>query len=190
MTCDVVRRTDCGEEGEWVAVARLTRAWGRRGELAAVPLSSHPGRFERLAEVRLRGAEGFPGGGPALKVERVRRHGARLIFKFHGVESIGEAEPLRGAEVCIPPGERWPPPPGEWYVSDLIGCEVVDRATGERLGHVTAWLDIGGVGTLEVTGEAGPELLVPFAAAICCEIDLEARRITVQLPEGLKELNA
>jgi 16S rRNA processing protein RimM len=184
-------RTGGAEEEDWVAVARLTRTWGNRGELAAIPLSGHPGRFERLAEVKLRGAEGFPGGGPTLVVESVRRHGARLIFKFQGVESITEAEKLRGAEVCVPPAERWPPPPGEWYVSDLIGCEVVDRMTGERLGRVTAWLEIGGAGTLEVAaGEGGRELWIPFARSICCEIDLEARRITVQLPEGLKELNA
>lgn len=187
---EMAGRTGRGEAEDWVAVARLTRTWGNRGELAAVPLSSHPGRFERLAEVRLRGAEGFPGGGPALVVESVRRHGARLIFKFQGVASIAEAEKLRGAEVCVPPAERWPPPPGEWYVSDLIGCDVVDQVTGERLGRVTAWLELGGAGTLEVTGEGGRELLIPFARSICHRIDLEARRITVQLPEGLKELNA
>lgn len=183
------RRTGRREEDDWIAVARLTRTWGHRGELAAVPLSSHPGRFERLAEVRLRGAQGFPAGGPALKVESVRRHGARLIFKFQGVESIAEAENLCGAEVCVPPAERWPLPPGEWYVSDLIGCEVIDRITGERLGRVTAWLEIGGTGTLEVTGEGGRQLWIPFARSICQEIDIEAKRIAVQLPEGLKELN-
>jgi 16S rRNA processing protein RimM len=184
----VAGRTGRKEEADWVAVARLTRTWGHRGELAAVPLSSHPGRFERLAEVRLRGAEGFPGG-LALVVESVRQHGARLIFKFQGVDSISEAEKLRGAEVCVPPAERWELPPGEWYVSDLVGCEVVDRITGERLGHVTAWLDIGGAGTLEVTGEGARELWIPFARPICQEIDIEAKRIAVQLPEGLKELN-
>ncbi len=190
MAHGVFRRTGRGEEEDWVAVARLTRTWGNRGELAAVPLSSHPGRFERLAEVRLRGAKGIPGG-PALVVESVRRHGARLIFKFQGVESIAEAEKLRGAEVCIAPAERLPPPSGEWYVSDLIGCEVVDWVTGRRLGRVTAWLEIGGAGTLEVAGgEGGRELLIPFARSICRQIDVELKRIAVQLPEGLKELNA
>lgn len=189
MADGVAGRTGWREEDDWVAVARLTRPWGHRGELAAVPLSSHPGRFERLAEARLRGAKGFPAGGPALTVESVRWQGARLIFKFQGVESIAEAEKLRGAEVCVSPAERWPLPPGEWYISDLIGCEVVDRTTCERLGRVTAWLDIGGTGTLEVTGEGGRELWIPFARSICQEIDIEAKRIAVQLPAGLKELN-
>jgi 16S rRNA processing protein RimM len=62
---------------------------------------------------------------------------------------------------------------------------VVDRSSGERLGHVASWQDGGGAGLLEL--DSG--LLIPFARAICVEIDTAARRIGVHLPDGLKDVN-
>ena len=75
--------------------------------------------------------------------------------------------------------------PGEVFLSDLIGCEVVERGTGESLGSVTGWNDGGASGLLEV----GKDLLIPFARSICVAIDTAAKRIEVDLPEGLKDLN-
>jgi 16S rRNA processing protein RimM len=108
-----------------------------------------------------------------------------LIFKFRGVDTISDAEPLAGAEVRVPMSERAPLEPGEFFQSDLVGCEVMDRRTGASLGRVTGWEDSGGPGLLVVEGG----LLIPFARAICVEIHPEAKRIVVELPEGLKDLN-
>jgi ribosomal 30S subunit maturation factor RimM len=66
-----------------------------------------------------------------------------------------------------------------------LGCEVTDRRTGAGLGRVIGWQEGGGSGLLQVEGD----LLIPFVRAICVEIDPEAKRIVVDLPEGLKELN-
>ncbi len=175
-------------EAKWVAVALLLRVWGNGGELSAVPLSSHPERFQDLREVYLFGAEAAPGEAVPYEVESVWQHGPRLIFKFRGVDSIGDAERLRGAEVRVRFEDRAPLPPDEYYHSDLLGCEVVDRPTGEKLGTVLGWQDYGGTGLLEV-GRPGQEepLLVPFARSICVEIDVKGRRIAVELPEGLRE---
>ncbi len=166
-------------EGAWVTIAVLGRVRGNRGELTAVPLSSRPERYQDLVDVYLFGD------GSRYRVESVWWHERRLIFKFEGVDSISEAEPLAGAEVRIPRDERMALESGEYFVSDLVGCEVIDRATGTSLGTVADWLEGGGPGLLELsTG-----LLVPFARSICVEIDPAARRIVVDLPAGLKELN-
>ena len=190
MASDAGTSPDPRSDDEWVSVARLTRPRGRRGELAAICLTSHPERFEQLGEVVLVGAAGFPDDPRCFVVEQVWEHGARMIFKFQGVNSISDAELLRGAELRIPVRERTQLPPGEYYHSDLTGCEVVDRVSGELLGCVTGWLDQGGAGLLRVeTSEHGRELLVPFARAICVDVDVDRKRIAVDLPEGLKELN-
>ena len=101
------------------------------------------------------------------------------------MDSISDAEPLRGAEVRLPLEERRQPEAGEFFHSDLIGCEVIESRTGEPLGRVTGWRDYGGPGLLEI----GDKLLVPFAKSICVAIDVASRRIVVDLPEGLKDLN-
>jgi 16S rRNA processing protein RimM len=166
-------------EGEWVAVALLGRTRGNRGELSAVALTGKPERLENLREVYLFGD------GARYEVEKVWFHNGAPVFKFRGIDSIGDAERLVRAEVRIPFSQRAELEPGEFYESDLLGCEVVERATGESLGRVSAWNDAGGPGLLVLDSE----LLIPFVRTFCLEIDIAAKRIVVDLPEGLKELN-
>ena len=176
-----------GTEDAWVIVARLGRVWGRRGELAAESLTSGPERFQGVEQVYLFGPAGAPAGVRPIELESVWDHRGRLVFKFRGVDSISDAEPLQGAEVRVPRGERAPLAEEEFYQSDLIGCEVVERSTGERLGAVVDWVENGGPPLLEVHG-VGKPFLIPFAKAICVEIDVRGRRIAVELPEGLRDL--
>ena len=171
-------------ESAWVAIAQLGKSRGNRGEVTAVMLSSKPERYEALKEVFLF-ATGGPAGGEKYDIETTWFHGGTLVFKFRGVDSISDAEGLYGREVRIPASQRTVLDEGEYFQSDLIGCQVVDRRTGEAIGHVTAWDDGGGSGLLVVDDN----LLVPFARSICVEIDPAAKRIAVELPEGLKDLN-
>jgi len=176
--------TDAG----WVTVALLGKPRGNRGEVTAVAFSSKPERYVSLREVFLAraGAGGLEGRPPdKFTVESTWFHQQTLIFKFQGIDCITDAQVLSGAEVRVPLGERTSLEPGEFFQSDLVGCEVVERRSGERLGRVTGWQDGGGAGLLLLEGG----LLIPFARAICVAIDPAARRIEVELPEGLKELN-
>ena len=166
-------------EAGWVTVAVLGKPRGTRGEITAWALSSKPERYQDLGEVYLFGA------GERMEVESAWFHGAILVLKFRGVDTISDAERLVGEEVRVPLSGRVALEPGEFFQSDLIGCEVVDRRTGESLGRVSGWQDAGGSGLLEVDGGWS----IPFVRAICVEIDPEARRIAVELPEGLKDLN-
>jgi 16S rRNA processing protein RimM len=163
----------------WIAIAVLGKTRGNRGELTAFPLSGKPERFEALHEVFLFGS------GMRYEVETTWFHQGTLIFKFRGVDTISDAELLTGAEVRVPLDQRTPLDPGEFFQDDLVGCQVVDRSTGQLLGSVSGWEDGGGAGLLVVNGD----LLIPFARSICVEIDPAARRIAVELPEGLKDLN-
>ena len=119
-----------------------------------------------------------------MEVENTWMHGDHLIFKFKGIDSISDAEKLAGAEVTIPFEERASLDENEVYESDLIGCEVFD-ASGRSLGVVTDFQETGGTPLLQV----GENLLIPFAKTICTEIDLEHRRIVVNPPDGLLDLN-
>jgi len=123
-----------------------------------------------------------------MELESVWDHRGGLIFKFRGVDSISDAEELTGAEVRIPASARRVIEPGEYFESDLVGCEVFERLTGERVGVVKALQQFGGPPLLDVEGPDG-SVPIPFARAICPVIDIEARKILVDLPEGLKELS-
>ena len=160
-----------------VTVAALKRPRGIKGELAAIPLTMHPERLEALTDVML-----MPSA-RAVTVERVWWHGDKPIFKFEGIDSMTDAEPLGGQEVTIDRSERLPLPEGEFYFSDLVGCELFEN--GESLGVVDGYLETGG----PVLLEAG-RMMIPFVPEICHTVDVDKKRIDVTLPEGLRDLNA
>ncbi len=160
-----------------MTLAILERARGIRGEVTADPLGSRPERFEGIRNTFLVSPSELA---KPVEIEQVWWHDGRLVFKFTGVETRDDAEGLRGFELRIPISERPPAPEGTYYQSDLIGCEVVE-SNGNRLGAVTGWQDFGAAGLLEVG-----DLMIPFAKSICVNVDLAARKIVVELPEGLK----
>ncbi len=152
---------------------------GNKGELTAVSLSSRPERFAQLTKVHLFGD------GAEYAVERVWEHDGTLVFKFAGIDSINDAEKLRGAEVRVPFEERVALEEGEYFQSDLVGCEVRELGSDRVIGRVTGWEEYGGPSLLEVDDG---RLLIPFVKEICREIDPVGRVIRVALPEGLEAL--
>jgi len=181
--------TDPTPSGEWVAIAILGKTRGNRGEILAIPLAGRPERFEGLERVWLFIENSPLAEGRRFEIESVWLHDGRPVLKFRGIDSISDAEGLTGAEVRLPASEKMPLEEDEVYQSDLIGCAVVEYGATEPLGEVTGWQDAGGSNLLQVRMREGGELLIPFARAICVEIDVPARRIIVNLPAGLKELN-
>jgi 16S rRNA processing protein RimM len=118
--------------------------------------------------------------------------GGQAIFHFEGCDSINDAERVVGLEVQIPGANRMPLSHGNYYVTDLVGCEVVERDSNVAIGRVAEVQFTGEAvqGTpILVVDSARGELLIPLAQDICVQIDTDARRINVVLPEGLRELN-
>jgi 16S rRNA processing protein RimM len=163
-----------------VAVGRLFKPWGNRGELGAEIYSSHPGRAEKLKEVVLELADGKT---RPSRVERVWWHDGRPVFKFEGIDSISDAERWAGADVLVADSEREMPEEGAYSHADLIGCVLWNR--NERAGVVRAIEDYGGGPLLDVKLEDGREVLVPFTLSICKVIDVAAKTIRAEVPEGL-----
>ncbi len=172
-------------------MARILRPQGRRGEVAAEILTDFPERLTRLSAAYLWDGKGEPRRALVRECWLSHSRGGQAIFHFEGSNSISEAEKLVGLEVQIPISERMPLAGGSYYVTDLIGCEVRD-ASGRAIGRVRdiqfTGEDTPGTPLLVIDSTAG-ELLVPLAQEICVRIDVNVRRIEVNLPEGLLDLN-
>ena len=168
---------------DWIAVAQLGKARGIRGEVIGYSLTSHPERFSRLKSVRLVGDAPFVT--RTLVVEEVWEHAGALVFKFVGIDSMTDAETLRGAEIQIPGSERIQLEPGEYFHADLIGCEVRDRVSNRLIGTVTAFEGNAGQPLLEI--DRG-KTLIPFVKALCTDIRPADKIILTDLPEGLEDL--
>lgn len=205
--------------GDWVWLARIRRPQGRKGEVFADILTDFPQKFAERRQLWLlvpQEAKAVPRGPratadsptqarhlvanvPPRKIELTHHwlHKGGVILHFVGVDSISAAEELDGLIVAIPRAERAAlKNQDEAYVSDLIGCTLLDVskvAAGEDslpVGEIVA-VDrtAGPVPLLVVRGTAG-EILVPFAKSYLRKIDVQNKRIEMHLPEGLVNLNA
>jgi 16S rRNA processing protein RimM len=191
---------------QFITVARILRARGNKGEVAAELLTDFPERLKEQREVFLATNSPAPRQ-MALQLFWVdRNHPGQGVFHFAGVSSIDEAEKLRGLEVQIPMERRAVLPSGSYFVTDLIGCSVFEiSATTAQASSPCSLAEapalLGQVRDVYFPGEGHPgtpllaldtargELLIPLAEDICKKIDLPARRIEVLLPEGLRDLN-
>ena len=113
-------------------------------------------------------------------------HRGDWVLKFAGIDSISEAERFRGADLWVPVTERGELPEGEWFRSDLIGCSVINAASGRVVGKIEGWQEYGGPPLMEVSVD-GREVLIPFVPSLC-QVKLEEQAVSVDIPEGLLDL--
>ena len=164
-----------------VAIAKLTKSRGLRGEMVADVLTDFPERFENLTKVFAVCGEEIS----ELEIEKFWFQKNRIVLKFKSFDTIETAETLRGCEICVPEAEAVELETDEFFDWELEGC-TVETVAGETLGTVKELLRTGATEVLIVAG-AEKEYLIPFAGAICTEVDVENKRIKVDAPEGLLE---
>jgi len=179
----------------WVQIASILRARGNKGEVAAVLLTDFPARISSLEKVYLAKGQQEPQPVALQRFWMDQNHPGQGIFHFTGSTNISEAEKFRGLDVFLPFEDRVRLPAGKYFVTDLIGCTVFELIGGDSprvLGTVrdVAFPGEGIAGTplLRVDSPRG-ELLIPLAEDICTRVDIAARRIEVNLPEGLLGVN-
>jgi 16S rRNA processing protein RimM len=170
---------------EMAVVGRIARAHGIRGQVIVNPETDFPdARFQAGAELFIeRNGTAVP-----LRLTSARFHRQRPVIGIDGVETMTDAEALAGLELRVPLDRLAPLPPDTYYRHDLIGC-LVQTADGRTVGLVT---DVEGTMTgsrLIVDGTSG-EVLIPLVAGICTVVDPAAKRIVIDPPDGLIEVNA
>ena len=179
-------------------MALIVRPHGVRGEVAAEILTDFPERLTKLKRATLWNGLAAPRRVEVNRCWLSHSRGGQAIFHFAACNSVDDAKKLVGFEVRIPLSERAKLPDGSYYISDLVGCEVVETS-GAKVGVVRE-VEINGdhvQGTpllvVELDAARGAanndEILIPLAQDICVRVDLVARRIEAKLPEGLIDIN-
>ncbi|MEO8649106.1 MAG: ribosome maturation factor RimM [Acidobacteriota bacterium] len=165
-----------------VAIARIIRPRGLKGETIADLLTDFPERFDALESV----SAVLPDGQHRnLVLEKHWFQNGRVVLKFEGIDSPESAETIRNAEICISESEVAELAEDEFFDWELAGCEV-RSVDGEAIGTVKELMRTGGTEILVIEGTT-KEYLIPFATSICIEVDVKKKLIVVDPPEGLLE---
>jgi 16S rRNA processing protein RimM len=164
-------------------VGRVARAHGVRGRILLVPYNDDSQDLVRIASLWLRTREGEPRRFEVGKAERVS---LGYLVALQGISDRDAAAALRGQEALVDRAELPAPGDDELYAADLVGMAAVDQA-GTARGEVVG-LETAGRQELLRLRNGQKESLVPLS--LVSEVDEVARKITIDAPEGLFELEA
>ena len=165
---------------ELIAIARIVKPRGIKGEVVAEILTDFPERFDDLETVT---AVMPDSSRRELTIDDHWFQSGRMVLKFEGIDSIEMGETLRGAEICVDEADAVELDESEYFDWQLAECSV-ETINGTLLGKVAEVMRTGGTEILVVKG-GSKEYLIPFAESICVEVDIENRLIKVDPPEGL-----
>ena len=166
-------------EPRFLAIARVVKPWGVRGEMKLEVLTSFPDQLNRLKRVYL-GPEAVP-----YTVARFRWHSGELLLQLADVCDRNAADLLRNQLVQIAREDAVELSPGQFYEHQIIGLKVVTE-DGEVLGQVVEVLATGANDVYVVQGPRG-EVLLPARIEVVRTIDLDTGAMTVTLLPGLVE---
>ena len=171
---------------DFITLARVVKTQGRHGEVAAEVHTDVPGRFAAGMNLLALGEDQQR---REFEIEELWPHKELLVLKFRGVDSISQAEELVGCELQVPRSQRARLEAGWNYVSDLAGCTVFDR--GREIGRIEeVQFGAGEAPLLIVVDGAGRKFDIPFAEAYLEGVDVAHRRVRMNLPAGMLEINA
>ena len=169
---------------QMVLVGRIARPHGLRGHVVVNPETDFVDeRFVSGATMWTRSDHGEE----PLTISSARVQNGRPVVGFAGFASIDDVERLSGLELRVPQESLQSLEDGAYYQHQLVGCSV-KTVGGDQVGDVVR-VDGGAGGSLLAIKSTRGEVLVPFAQHICVEVDVAARRIVIDPPEGLLELN-
>jgi len=166
-------------------VGTIARAHGNRGQVIVNPETDFPDeRFQAGAELFVERA----GAVQTLRVVAMRMQHDRPVIAFDGVATMDDAEALAGSELRVPVDRLASLPHDTFYHHDLVGCRVETRG-GVEVGVVSGVQGAAGGSRLIVRSPRG-EVEIPLVADICTAVDVDAKRIVIDPPAGLLELNS
>ncbi len=167
-------------ELRYLAIGRIVRAHGVRGELSVMVLTDFPERFASTEWVYL--GDEFEAN--AYKLLKHRWHKQNVLLTFEGITTRTEAEKFIGQMVQIPVEEAMPLPEGSFYLFELVGLQVF-TTTGDLLGVITDVLETGANDVLVVKTGDEKEVLLPNIPDVVKTVDLDAGKMTIELIAGL-----
>jgi 16S rRNA processing protein RimM len=164
-----------------VRIGQITSSHGVRGEVRVFPLTNFPERFATLHTVLL-GDEARP-----VRVKYRTTVKNMIILSIEGVEDRDASDKLRGQYVQVPKSEIFALPEGHFYVSDLIGLDVVDP-DGNPLGRLVEVNSSSPAHDLYVVERPDQKrYMVPAVKQFVKQIDLAGGKVVVQPIPGLLE---
>lgn len=168
---------------KFYTVGKLVNTQGLRGEMRVVSTTDFPDvRFKKGNKLHLfHPSLSAP---MVIEIASYREHKDFIILTFKGYTSINDVEKYKGGELKVPETELLELEEDEFYIHQLIGCEVITD-TGEVLGKITEVLQPGANDVWVVKGNGGKEIMLPYIDDCIKEVDVQNKKVICHIMDGL-----
>ena len=166
---------------EFLEIGKIINTHGLRGDVKVTPWTDAPEDFEDIPVVYIRKKTGDE----KLTVSHIKYQKNNLFVKFKEINDINDAEKYKGLTIYADRDDLWELEEGVYYIADLIGLDVYDESG--KIGVIADVFNTGANDIYDVKREGKKNLLLPVIDDVVKEIDLENKRITVHIMEGLDE---
>ncbi len=163
---------------EHFEIGLVSNTHGLKGEIKVRPYTESMKRFEELSKIYIESNNVKT----EYEIEKVRYQKDVILLKLKGIDTIEDAEKLKNHIISIPREEGKTLSENEFFIADLIGCEVYEN---EFIGTVVDVFSTGGSDVYVIKREKQNDLLLPAIASVIKNIDVKAKRIDVEIPRGL-----
>lgn len=164
-------------------VGKIVNTHGLRGEVKVVAWTDSPEVFEDIEYVYAKKNDEYE----RLDVKSIKYQKGNLIIKFPQIKDIDEAQMYKNKVLYAERGMLGELPEGVHYIADLIGLEIV-KEDGETVGTIADVFNTGANDIYDVKREDRKNLLIPVIDDVVLNIDIENKKVTVRMMEGLDEL--
>lgn len=166
---------------DYFVIGKIVNTQGIKGEIKVIPTTDDPLRFEELKEIII----DVKGNLKNLKVKNVRYNKQFVILKLDSIDTMNDAEKLKGYEIKIDSKDALPLEKDEYYIRDLYGIDVITNE-GEKLGKIEDIIFTGANDVYVVKEDNKKDLLIPAIKQCILQVDIENKIMTVKLLEGLR----
>ncbi|MDA8233231.1 MAG: ribosome maturation factor RimM [Clostridia bacterium] len=164
-----------------ITIGKIVSTQGHRGEVRVLPYTDFPERFQTMKEITV----SLNGRIQIMHPEKVWQHKKFIIIKFEEVHDMNQAELLRDALILISPEQLNQLPEGTYYIFQIVGLEVYTEE-GRLLGKIKEVLSTGSNDVYIIERENQRDLLIPAIKQVIKKVDVENKKMVVELMEGLE----
>lgn len=165
---------------ELILLAKIRKAHGVKGEVILQSFTMDDNRFKKLKRVFLRNDRGVVA---EKQIDAVRLTNNGVLLKFEGVDDKNAADTLQFHEVMIPISERQKLPEGHAYYDEIIGMDVIDDETEEKIGVIRDIMEVPAAEVYVITRTDGTEHLLSSASEEVKKLDTKKNTLRVKLLE-------
>jgi 16S rRNA processing protein RimM len=166
---------------DFLTVGKVVNTHGVRGEIKVMPMTSDISRFDYLLFV----TANWDGKPKEFRVLGTRYQKNLVLLKLSGIETMNDAEKLKGQELLVDRKHAKSLEDGEYFVCDIIGLKVYEE--DEFLGVVADVLETGSNDVYVIRKEDSEDILLPALKSVIEKVDIEGKRMQVRVPEGLTD---